>query len=377
GRGGVEKFAIKELFPRSLVFRSGDQSVELITEEDQPYFEHALKRFHREALTMKRLNHPNLVKVEDYFEHHGTGYILMPYVGSRTLNQLYKKEAKAGRGMHPDELVRIAIPLARGLIHAHEQHLFHRDISPDNVIIEDSGQPVLIDFGAAKQLQENYLQVTRGNSIPIVKDGFSPFEQYHYDGQIGSWTDIYAFCATLYTCLTGKKPPPSSQRKLEMLGSEKREPLKSLRPEGVGGRALSPVLIDTIHRGLALDIEDRTQSMEEVLSNLLKVRKKSAQRAKSPQRSPARNSPAGKDANRPRPEAQRKPAAQRNVPVPPAVACQPKPRPQAPLPPAAPQQATPQAPPRERVDHLQHSLLILIGVFALLIILLLVVLFLT
>ncbi|MBL8569435.1 MAG: protein kinase, partial [Phreatobacter sp.] len=147
------------------------------------------------------------------------------------------------------EIDRIVGPLSAALEILHAASFIHRDVAPDNILIRDDGNPVLIDFGAARQV---VAEVSR-NLTGIVKQGFSPPEQYALDQKLqGPWTDIYALGAILYLMVTGKKPLPAPERQL---GIEMATAVEAAEP---GYRAS---FLEGIDKALAIQPGDRPQTL--------------------------------------------------------------------------------------------------------------------
>ena len=202
------KVAIKEYFPVDRVSRFAETSLSVISRvgtESQDY-DQGLKRFLYEARTMARMEkQPQIVMVRDYFEANHTAYIVMEYVEGTNFMQL---TAQRGGRIAAGELLPLIEPLFSALSAVHAAGLIHRDISPDNLMLE-RGSVRLLDFGCARES-------ARGTETMTIalKQGYAPIEQYQRKGQ-GPWTDVYALSATIYYCLTGKVPPQSLDRILE------------------------------------------------------------------------------------------------------------------------------------------------------------------
>ena len=202
------KVAIKEYFPVDRVSRFAETSLSVISRvgtESQDY-DQGLKRFLYEARTMARMEkQPQIVMVRDYFEANHTAYIVMEYVEGTNFMQL---TAQRGGRIAAGELLPLIEPLFSALSAVHAAGLIHRDISPDNLMLE-RGSVRLLDFGCARES-------ARGTETMTIalKQGYAPIEQYQRKGQ-GPWTDVYALSATIYYCLTGKVPPQSLDRSLE------------------------------------------------------------------------------------------------------------------------------------------------------------------
>lgn len=199
------KVAIKEYFPTDKVTRHAMASLD-VTEYvglAASSYEEGKRRFLLEARTMARMEkQPQIVSVRDFFEAHGTAYIVMEYVEGTTFKELVKQ--RGGR-IAPRELLPMIEPLFSALTAMHELGLIHRDISPDNLMLE-KGAVRLLDFGCARES-------SRGTETMTIalKHGYAPVEQYQHKGQ-GPWTDVYGLSATIYFCLTGQVPPQALDR---------------------------------------------------------------------------------------------------------------------------------------------------------------------
>lgn len=236
--------AIKEFFMLGSVRHTSQVSpptslgAEALTEAKQ--------RFIEEARTLAGLQHPGIVRVLDVFEGNNTAYMVMDYIQGPTLGSLI--------GGGPLEAVQVA-ELARGLGEAlevvHQAGLLHRDIKPDNVLLAGGIRPVLVDFGSARTFAEG--QTVRHTRM--VTPGYAPPEQYASSAKFGPYTDIYSLAATLYHCLTGRIPPPATDR---MMGNEL-PPLPSGIPEGLGS---------AITHGLSIRSDERPQTIASFLGLL-------------------------------------------------------------------------------------------------------------
>lgn len=204
------KLAIKEFFPQGLVSRvPGQSKVISYTGETNNQFEFGLDRFLKEAKILARFeDHPNIVTVRDFFKANGTAYMIMSYVEGPTL----EKYLAQSKGRIPfSKTLDIMMPVMAALREVHEAEIMHRDISPDNILINKKGRVIIIDFGAARQEMR---EKSKSLSV-ILKAGYAPEEQYRSRGKQGSWTDIYAVAATMYRCITGEVPPEAMDRLAE------------------------------------------------------------------------------------------------------------------------------------------------------------------
>ncbi len=220
--------AIKEYFPEQFAHREGEFVLPISGAEEE--FDLGLRDFLDEARRLARFKHPNIVGVSSYIEGNNTAYIVMNYLPGRTLFEWLSEID--GDPPTQEELDLLCAPLldALELIHRHE--MLHRDIKLSNIIITDDGQPILIDFGAAREASS-----LRSREIgSFLSPPYSPFEQYSTDiTRQGPWSDIYSLAVTIYRCMTGEFPPDAPQRVQE--GGELQMPsaMKKYRPQFIIG----------------------------------------------------------------------------------------------------------------------------------------------
>ena len=241
--------AIKEFLPVSHAARSNDGRVVPRSEKHREMLEKGLRSFVDEARTLARFKHPALLEVLRFWEENGTAYMAMPYYKGATVGKLVQD---GFRIKDEAELFRFLAPLLSGLGQLHQANCFHRDISADNIIVlEGSGRPLLLDFGAARTILVSQSQL----STVILKPGFAPIEQYSDDHDAapqGAWTDIYALCAVLYLAISGKMPSVSVARIM-------RDPQPALRTLVSDG--FSPTVLEAIDCGLRVHPHERPQSL--------------------------------------------------------------------------------------------------------------------
>ncbi len=197
-------FALKEYFPRDFGYREGT-TVRAATDGAGTY-RWGLDRFLQEARALARFRHPAIVDVTNVFEANGTAYMVLAYEQARDLRIWH---SSLGRMPTQEEVDQLVSPLLGALELIHTGNLLHRDVSPDNILIRANGEPVLIDFGSARDAVRG-----RGQAMSmVVKHGYSPPEQYTSDpGRQGPWTDIYALAATLYFVISGGRPMDATAR---------------------------------------------------------------------------------------------------------------------------------------------------------------------
>jgi serine/threonine protein kinase len=200
--------AIKEYMPYALASREGATlDVSLRTENDRPVFDAGLKSFVNEARLLARFDHPALVKVFSFWEANRTAYMAMPYYEGPTLKAAL---AALKRPASEQELRDWLAPLLEALTVLHAEQCYHRDISPDNILLTASG-PLLLDFGAARRVISDRTQALTA----MLKPGFAPIEQYGGAMLQGPWTDLYALAGVVRYAITGRPPVASVARVVE------------------------------------------------------------------------------------------------------------------------------------------------------------------
>ena len=157
-----------------------------------------IRRFQREALSVSNLSHPNIVEVYDVGEEDGNHYIVMEYIEGKTLKQLLKKR----ESLTLTEVIDIMTQLSDGISHAHESYIIHRDIKPQNIMIEDDGRIKITDFGIAMAL--NATQLTQTNSVMGSVHYLPPEQASGKSATVKS--DIYSLGILMYELLTGNVP---------------------------------------------------------------------------------------------------------------------------------------------------------------------------
>jgi serine/threonine protein kinase len=248
------KLAIKEYLPQQLATRTGNDSrVTVYKDSLAAQFSYGMTKFLEEARTLARFNeHPNIVTVRDYFEANNTAYLVMNHHEGVTLQSYL--DSKSGR-IPVAQALAIFMPVLDALKEVHRAGILHRDISPDNLLIDRSGRVVLIDFGAARQAMG---EKSKSLSV-IMKAGYSPPEQYQSKGKQGPWTDIYAVAATIYRAITAKAPLEAIDRMVE----------DDLVPPSQLGIEIEPSLEKALLKALAVKAADRYQAVEDFQTSLL------------------------------------------------------------------------------------------------------------
>ncbi|MBU2581428.1 MAG: serine/threonine protein kinase [Alphaproteobacteria bacterium] len=237
---------IKEYFPSDFAARKDGLEAVPRSQDSSGDYKWGLERFVAEAQTLARFKHPNIVGVHRYFRANNTAYMVLHYEEGQSLKSWLKS---LGRVPRQADLDRVVAPLLDALEVIHAADFLHRDIAPDNVIINKDGIPILIDFGSARG------EVARDSKTisALVKPGYSPYEQYaEKNSRQGPWTDIYALGATLYFAVTKKRPPDSILR----VTKDEYRPVAELAMGSYRKRFLR-----AIDAALAVDIGSRPQSV--------------------------------------------------------------------------------------------------------------------
>ena len=242
--------AIKEFFPRELATRNS-QYLTVIpqTASDSGAFKFGLEQFLTEARTLAQFDHPGIVRINDYFEVNGTGYLVMPYYRGVTLEAFLNQNPD--KRISESLAIDIMLPILDGLKVVHRKGMLHRDIKPENIyLIAETQRPLLLDFGAARAATAE-----RSRSVTsILTPGYAPYEQYMSRGNQGPWTDVYACGACLYRMVLGKQPVPAADRQME---DELMASIPNL-PE------ISHGFIDVMLSAMVLKAGDRLQSAEQL-----------------------------------------------------------------------------------------------------------------
>ncbi|HAS50935.1 MAG TPA: hypothetical protein DCS21_04045, partial [Gammaproteobacteria bacterium] len=198
--------AIKEYCPSEFVARHKDQySLTLHSEQAQETFDIGLRSFRNEAQLLKRFYHGHIVRVFNYFDAHRTAYLVMDYYEGETLQAYLVRQPR--QRLPWQEALALLVPVLDGLQQIHAQKVLHRDIKPANLYLTTQNRLILLDFGSARQVVAGHSR----SLTTILTPGYAPVEQYGVESQ-GPWTDIYAVAATLYRMITGRTPPPATDR---------------------------------------------------------------------------------------------------------------------------------------------------------------------
>lgn len=198
--------ALKEYFPASLAYRVDRTTVASRPDGTAGGYEWGLDKFLNEATSLARLQHVNIVGVRRLFKANNTAYMVLDYIDGPSLKDWLKSsKSKPSQA----ELDKLLIPLLNALELVHRTGLLHRDIAPKNIMVAPPFTPIMIDFGAARQLVAQHSHTFAA----LLTPGYAPFEQYVANAKDqGAWTDIYALSASVYEMISGKTPPEAPER---------------------------------------------------------------------------------------------------------------------------------------------------------------------
>lgn len=248
-----QHIAIKEFYPQGVVNRSPkEKELIVFSGSKKEAFKTQLRRFLEEGRILAKFSdHPNIVKVYDFFEENNTAYIIMEYLDGVSLRDYLE--------MNPilpyDDMVNLILPVIDALEAMHKQHIIHRDVNPNNIFITYENQTKLLDLGAARLSNEE----TASEMTVVLTPGYAPDEQYQKDGKQGAYTDVYSVCATMYRMITGIAPEESNQRRFN----------ETLIPPSVVVKEIPKEIESVILRGMATDKKLRFKTMQELKEALL------------------------------------------------------------------------------------------------------------
>jgi serine/threonine protein kinase len=251
----ARQVVVKECFPEDLCLREG-----ALVSPASPHVAdkfHAIKaQFIREARQLAKLVHPSIVAVHQVFEENNTAYMALDQVQGADFVTICEEQPERITNDFLQTTLRQCLT-AIGFIHGN--HLLHRDISPDNIMVNSGDQVTLIDFGACKEHSD-----PAHTTLFAVKDGFSPYEFYTPKGAHDFASDFYALGATFHYLIVGS-PPPDSYSRLKALIAGQKDPY---RPLVESDWPIDYNLLVTIDRALKMRQKNRYQTAAEWLEDL-------------------------------------------------------------------------------------------------------------
>ena len=245
--------AIKEYFPSGVVIRDqGQHTVSVFAGKDEESFLQGRSSFFREAQKVAKFdNNVGVVSVKNCFLENGTAYIIMEYISGINLGAY--AELHGGKLTFTETLKLLRTPILT-LEELHRASTWHRDISPENLMLAKDGKVKLIDFGSA--MESDREKKTR---VLMIRAGYSPVEMYSSTGEDGPYSDVYSMAATIYKLITGVTPPPATDR----LDNDPLVP-----PSALGVKDISHAQEAALLKGMAVQVKSRYQTMEEFFDGL-------------------------------------------------------------------------------------------------------------
>lgn len=250
---------IKECFPGSFCRRQKN-SVMPRSRAHQEELQSIVRLFSKEALTLAKAGHPNIVGVHQVFEENNTAYMALDYVEGRDLLEILTEDA---RSLRPEQIQRYLAKMLDAIGSVHAKGLLHRDISPDNIIINQNDEPVLIDFGAARETADKKASRLL-SALRVVKDGYSPQEFYIAGSIQTACCDFYSLAASFYHVITGELPP-DSQARLTAFASGEPDPYVSLAKCAPGYPANFASALD---KAMSILPKDRMQTADDWVAHI-------------------------------------------------------------------------------------------------------------
>ena len=197
--------AIKEYLPSSLVLRTEGDVVRASSAENLTSFRYGMKCFFEEGRALAKINHPNVVRVLNFFRANETVYMVMDYEEGWTLQEYIQRRQKP---VSENFVRNVFTRVLNGLREVHTHKLLHLDLKPSNIYLRSDGTPMLIDFGAARQT----LALDTPMLKPMYTPGFASPEHYQREN-LGPWSDIYSIGASMYACIALAAPQAADLRK--------------------------------------------------------------------------------------------------------------------------------------------------------------------
>lgn len=246
---------IKEYFLAGLCIRAtqGRTVQPLGTSANRERFNKYRTAFITEAQTVAKLHHPNIVDVIEIFDENNTTYMVMPFIEGSTLEDYVREKGS----LTYQEAVNYIAQIADAVGYVHRNHILHRDIKPKNIMVTSGYKAMLIDFGSAREYEEDKTQAY----TTMYSDGYAPPEQYARNSRKGAYSDIYALGATLYYILTSREPMSAPNRITEPMPTPKK-----LNPN------LPNEAERTIMKAMQLKSENRHQNIIEFMDDLRNIK---------------------------------------------------------------------------------------------------------
>jgi serine/threonine protein kinase len=250
------KVVIKECFPSGMCTRPS-RAVRPRSRAYTANVSNLIDKFVAEAHSLAKVSHPNIVNVHQIFKENDTAYMALDYVEGKDLLEVMEDPTTA---LTPADVRSILLKLLDAIGLVHEKGLLHRDISPDNILIDLKRNPVLIDFGAAREQEPSPDRAA--STLHVVKDGYSPQELYISGGDQGPWSDLYSLAASFYHVIA-KEAPPNSQARLSALATQSEDPCVPLVGRIAG---YDKTFLAAIDKAMSVLPKERMQSAQQWVS---------------------------------------------------------------------------------------------------------------
>ncbi len=253
--------AIKEFMPSALAGRSDGDALICRSPSDQAALTAGLRSFVAEARLLAQFDHPSLVKVYRFWEANNTAYMAMPLYRGLTL----KNARSQAQSPPPEPWLRALLwSILGALKYLHEHNTVHRDISPDNIFLQEVGPPVLLDLGAARRAISEQSQ----KHTAVLKINYAPIEQYADSGDMaqGPWTDLYALSAVVHGCLCNAPPLPAAFRVVR----DRMPTIASVAQtvESIFDQTYSNEFVQALGHALEIQPQDRPQSVQAFIDEM-------------------------------------------------------------------------------------------------------------
>ena len=244
---------IKECFPDNFCARQG-ATVRVRSSSNEGQYRSIVEMFMREARSIAKMRHPNIVGVHRVFEDNRTAYMALDLIDGHDLLEIIHDD---DRNLTPQQVKEILMKVLDAVSLIHSEDLLHRDISPDNILVNKWGDPVLIDFGAAREEASKNTRIM--SSVLVVKDGYSPQEFYFAGSTQNEASDLYALGATFYHLISGEAPVNSQSRVAEVAvkNGDPYQPLAGRFPD------YEDSFLQAIDKAMCLAASDRHQTASE------------------------------------------------------------------------------------------------------------------
>ncbi len=251
------KVVIKECFPSAFCHRVGE-NLQVRSRSNEEKVRTIVDRFEQEARALAKFSHPNIVGVHQVFKQNNTAYMVLDYVSGKDISEMVEANDPM---LTQANVVMLLTKLLKAVGFVHGHSMLHRDISPDNILVTQQGEPILIDFGAAKEKLPGDTRAL--STLRAVKDGYSPQEFYIAESEQNPASDLYSLAATFYYVVT-REVPSDSQTRLAAIASDQTDPVVPLAKRSTD--LYDAAFCSALDKAMSVLLKDRVQSAEEWLA---------------------------------------------------------------------------------------------------------------